>query len=344
MGPESRTGEFDFIKLLSSVCKDDLGSALLCGIGDDCAGYSAAEGRMQIVTTDAMIEGVHFSFDYFSLEQLGAKLATINLSDIAAMGGEARYALVSLSCPLEFSFQRLLRIYDGLTGTLKKYGVCIVGGNTSKSLSGVSLHVTLIGDVEQKRALFRSGARPGDSIFVTGTLGDASAGFELLQNGARQGSFANVSRLIEKHLCPTPRILEGKVLSASSLLSSMMDVSDGLSSDLTRICEMSRVGAVINEELLPLSDELIQYAKTRKRSPSAYALHGGEDYELLFTAPQAQVESLLSLAGKEKIDVTRIGTISTKPKLELMNKFGKPRPLKPEGHDHFLKKSSWEKE
>ena len=288
--------EFDLIRQLSSRFSVPDG---VIGIGDDCAVIGDT-----LVTTDLLAEGVHFLLDGISPFDLGYKSAAVNISDIAAMGGLPKYAFLSIALPT-VNDGWLAAFSDGFASCCHRYGVTLLGGDTSASAGGIFINVTLMGECPHGTALLRSGARPGDLICVTGTLGDSAAGLRLIQEMADQvGHDENV--LLHRHCHPEPRVDEGIALRNCPGVHSMMDISDGIAADLPHILEASGVGATVDFATLPLSEELRRLCASRSWDPVDLALCGGEDYELLFTiAPGTQ----------PPVPCTVIGSIESAPGL-----------------------------
>ncbi len=316
---------------------------MLIGIGDDAAALSLPPSKKILATTDMLLEGVHFDLSYTDFYSLGWKSAAVNLSDIAAMGGVPRFCLTALGIPSSISVEQIKEFYKGFNTLCRKYNVDLVGGDTCRSQQGLVISVTALGEVEKKEMLTRAGARPGDLLFVTGTLGDSAAGMELLRAGYRgqgpgsRGKGRNSelrtqnSELIRKHLQPDPRTEWGRKIALSGCATAMIDISDGLSSDLGHICEESGVGAEISADQIPDSTAVRKAAGHLKTSPLHYALSGGEDYELLFTVSPLKLKKFLSL----KIVSTQIGSIIVGNKMFLSSN-GKRAILKPKGYNHFM--------
>ncbi len=340
----SDLGEFGLIKKIKEQSKGR-SPATLIGIGDDAAALSLSPSKKLLTTTDMLLEGVHFDLSYTDFYSLGWKSAAVNLSDIAAMGGVPRFCLTALGIPAGISVEQIKEFYKGFNALCRKYRVDLVGGDTCGSEKGLVISVTALGEVEKKKMLTRTGARPGDLIFVTGTLGDSAAGMELLKAGARvrdpgskgkgyksaiRNSQSEIARLIKRHLQPVPRIESGRKIALSGCATAMIDISDGLSSDLGHICEESRVGAEIRADQIPFSEDMRNAAYHLNAIPLHYALSGGEDYELLFTLPPSKLKKFLSL----KIVSTQIGTIIAGNKM-FLNDNGERAVLKPTGYSHF---------
>jgi len=340
----SDLGEFGLIRKIQKL-SSRTASNTVTGIGDDAAVLKTSASAFLLATTDMLIEGVHFdlsSTDYYSL---GWKSAAVNLSDIAAMGGVPRYCLTSLGIPRTVTTEQILLFYRGFNAVLRKYDAVLVGGDTCASSSGMIISVTVLGEAINKKVITRAGAKPGDRIFVTGTLGDSAAGLELLRSGVRSqepevrrsnvhSQFQNsFSALIKKHLRPVPRVEWGRAIARSGCANAMIDISDGLSSDLAHICEQSRVGAVVFSEKIPLSASLRKFAVRLRKPLLEYALSGGEDYELLFTAPPAKLKQLASL----NLPVIEIGMITRGRKLFITSMDEGKKPLRPTGYNHFAR-------
>jgi len=328
-------GEFGLIeRIRRSFAKNTFQAPI--GIGDDAAALLCSRGSLLLSTTDMLIEGVHFDLDTTDLFSLGWKSAAVNVSDIAAMGGSPRFGLVALGLPPGITVEQVEEFYRGFGRLAGMHGMVLVGGDTCASRSGLIISVTVLGEAKRKEIVVRSGARPGDLVFVTGKLGDSAAGLELLNQGAgvrgqgSGGKSQGARRLIEHHLRPVPRVVWGRKIAQAGVASAMIDVSDGLSSDLGHICDESGVGAEIAAERIPLSRELTAM-RGLSRPPLAYALSGGEDYELLFTLPSAKRNKLRSL----RIPAQSIGVITKGPERVLIDAQGRRTPLTPSGYDHF---------
>lgn len=301
------------------------GRGVIVGPGDDCAVVRGAP-RM-LATTDALVEGVHFERGWQSAAQIGAKAILVNLSDIAAMGGRPQYCLLSVGAPGAFPLRELDRLSEGAREAAAKAGAPIVGGNVSAA-AALSVTVTMLGAAPRRPAR-RDGARPGDHVFVTGTLGDAAVGLRLLRQGVRRGRAA--AALIRRFVAPTPRVEVGRRLVEAGLPSAMIDVSDGLVQDLGHICERSRVGAILIEAHLPRSRA---YAAV-VGDDAAFALGGGEDYELLFCVPSRRVPRLDMLRSRLCCPVTRVGTIFAGRGVRVEDRHGRLIAPRRGGHEHF---------
>jgi len=277
-------------------------SGLIKGIGDDAAVLIGGE----IITTDILIEKIHFDRKWQDLTRLGRKALSINLSDIAAMGGFARCAFLNIALPPNFKWKHVESILNGFSHAAREFGVAVAGGNTSSSPGPIIIAVTIVGN--SSRPVLRSGARPGDIVFVSGTLGDAALALRLASKGM-VGSGSNGVWLMSRLTDPTPRLLLGRAV--GQYASAMIDISDGLVSDLGHICRESSVGVRIRLKDLPIS-EPYKFIKGRLREKATKkfyteALKGGEDYELLFTVPAILRENINRIA--DSVPLTEIGDI-----------------------------------
>lgn len=308
----SRMGEFQLISRFKELTPKS--SSVVLGIGDDCAAVEPPpKGSLTLLTCDPVIENVHFLSSTRS-QDIGWKVMCRNISDIAAMGGIPKYALVSASLPRKTPVARAMGIYRGLIQAAKRYGVQIVGGDTSHHEKGIHMGVTLIGEVPKKQMVTRSGARVGDSVFVTGKLGGSIEG---------------------KHLRFEPRLKEARFLAEKIHPSSMMDISDGLASDLKRLMEESQVGFEIWAETIPVS-RVLQKRQLSLMKQIAHAMRDGEDYELLFTVPAKKKAQLQKLWKKYfRLDLTEIGVVKRTRKIQLRLN-SKSISLPQAGNDHFL--------
>jgi thiamine-monophosphate kinase len=338
MAQRPRLHEFQLIEQLRRAF-GRTGPAVVRGIGEDAAIIAPPKGRQLVLTTDLLIEGVHFDLRTSSFEDVGYKAAIANLSDIAAMGGRPEYALVSIALPPSCGAPHVLRLYKGIMDGCRAHQVALVGGDTSASPRGLFLSLTVTGSVPAGAALRRDRARVGDRLYVTGTLGDALAGLRLLSLRPRPGlSLAASARrfLIGRHRRPIAQVRLGQTLSAGGMASAAIDLSDGLSGDLRHLCEQSRVGAEIDATALPFSPALRAYARSSGADPVALALQGGEDYELLFAVPPAKQKLLQRVARRAGRRMTRIGVIRPSAfGLRLREESGRLRPLPVTSYVHF---------
>ena len=290
----SSLGEFRLIDSIRKMTARQSPSVLI-GMGDDAAALKLSSSSLLLATTDMLLEGVHFDLSYTDFYSLGWKSAAVNLSDIAAMGGVPRFCLTSLGIPSSVSVEQVKDFYRGFRAVLRAYRTLLVGGDTCSSRKDFVINVVVLGESEKTKIVTRAGAKAGDRIFVTGTLGDSAAGLDLLRTAAgRKGQEAWRKKLIQKHLRPVPRVAWGRMIAIAKCAHAMIDISDGLSSDLAHICDESGVGAHIIAEEIPFSRSLLAASDKLGKSPLYYALSGGEDYELLFTVPPAKAKKLRS--------------------------------------------------
>ena len=323
------SSETQMIREIQRIAARPTNRRLALSIGDDAAAFRTRPGRLILVSTDALVEGVHFDLRYCSAEDLGWKALAVNLSDIAAMGGTPLYVTTSIALPRDVPPDFVPRFYRGLMAIARKHAVSLIGGDTCQSLQGIFLDVTIIGEVEPKHLLTRRGAKPGDLIYVTGELGSSGVGLELLSRSRRPAPRSAATR---RHLRPQPRCTAGRFLAERRLASAMIDVSDGLSTDLGHLCDQSGVGALIEVARIPVAKIAVRHRQLLRDAPLHYALHGGEDYELLFAVP-----SRLSQRVPKQIDrlpVHKIGWITRSTGVWLLDGQKKQR-LHSRGFDHF---------
>ena len=342
-GSLRQLGEFGLIERFSQQV-GHRGSAILRGIGqDDAAVVRMGRGHFLLLTTDLLAEGVHFDLATATMADIGYKAAISNISDIAAMGGMPQYMLVAVAVPERRTISELDQLYEGLTLACRRYGVHLVGGDTSASEHGLFICITVTGICRSRRPLTRAGARVGDYLYVTGTLGDSKAGLHILMTrtearwrskGGIQGR--HVQSLVQRHLRPSARVREGHLLATNRLATAALDLSDGLSGDLGHLCRQSQVGAEVEVGSLPLSPPCQWYAARHRLDPAHLALSGGEDYELLFTVSPNDQAKLDRLAKRARLRLTRIGTILPKGRgITVKPMTGPRRRLIPSGYQHF---------
>lgn len=329
-------GEFELIARLTQQLNTRPDVAL--GVGDDAALLALDPGDLLVATCDAQVEGRHFVRDLATPEEIGRKALAVNLSDIAAMGARPRWALISLLLPPALDVAVLDGIYTGLRALAERYDVAVVGGNVSATGGPLTIDITLLGTVARTQALRRDGGRPGDAILVTGSLGAAAAGLLALitePGGAAvpETALAEARRAL---VDPTPRVREGEALAAAGVVTAMMDVSDGLASDMRHLCDRSDVGAELDTATVPIAPASGIIASAYGRNRLALALHGGEDYELLFTVPPASVTRATDAVRAAGGVASVIGRL-TEPGdgLRLRLPDGTTRPLDPGGWDHL---------
>ena len=338
-------GEFGLIDHLTEGIKP-MHASTLKGIGDDAAVLSYPGDKQVLVTTDLLLEGVHFDLVYTPLKHLGYKAAVVNFSDIYAMNGTPKQITVSLGVSKRFSVEDMEQLYAGIRLACEDYGVDIVGGDTTSSLTGLTISITCIGEADKEKVVYRNGAQETDLICVSGNLGAAYMGLQLLEREKKvltgadkdvQPDFAGREYILERQLKPEARkdIIE-KLAEAGIQPTSMMDISDGLSSELMHICKQSNKGCRVYEEHLPIDYQTAAMAEEFNMNLTTCALNGGEDYELLFTVPLACHEKIQEIS-----DIRLIGHI-TKPELgcALVTRDGQEFELKAQGWNPLKKEKS----
>ncbi|NOY77847.1 MAG: thiamine-phosphate kinase [Calditrichaeota bacterium] len=323
-------GEFGLIELLTRKIRPS--EAVKVGIGDDAAVVSLPQEHLLLSTVDSQIEGTHFDWPLTTPQNLGRKLAAVNLSDLAAMGGTPRFALLDLALPPDFPIRQAQEFFAGLETELRHFSAEIVGGNTSAS-SHFAAGLTLFGHILPQHLKKRSGARPGDLICVTGSLGKGAAGLTLAKQSLSLKQ--KNRRVLEFWQTPRARVEAGQILGAIPNVHAMIDISDGLAGDLGHLCKASGVGARIDEETLPVDDSVREWAKISRHSVLDWILYGGEDYELLFTLPEEAFSEVRSKL-RPAVNATIIGRILDKPgELYLQKQNGKRIKIEPTAWNHF---------
>lgn len=329
-----KTTERQFVEQLRRTARQHgsrggSGLALKQGIGDDCAVLSGTSRNDVLVTTDLFLEGIHFRRKWQHADSVGHKVLTRGLSDIASMGGIPRYTFLSLALPAGTTSIWVDQFFQGLFRLAEASGVTLAGGDTARSCSGFIADIIVVGEVPRGTAVLRSGARPGDEIWVTGALGGAALALELLRKGfSREAKkIANRTELLKPFLYPQARLAIGRLLRARGVASAMIDLSDGLSIDLARLCQASGVGARIDGESVPRHPH-----SSLAHTPLAQALHGGEDFELLFTVPKNGSNRVPRRVGG--VPLTRIGEIVGGRQLRMLRQ-GREESLPVLGFQHF---------
>ena len=282
-------GEFGFIDMIRQRFDVPVG---MLGIGDDCAVIPAGKSEF-VYSTDMLVEGVHFLRDAASPEDIGWKSLAVNLSDIAAMGGTPTATFLSIALPKDVQGEWAERFIEGYAKLSKKFNVPLLGGDTTSSLRDIAINVGVLGRAPLGKSVKRSGASVDHGIYVTGNLGDSAGGLQAILNNWDKTQ--EVDSLIESHIKPMPRIEEGQVLMNTELIGAMMDISDGLSSELMHICKQSNVGCRIYEERIPIDYQTAIMAEELNMNVMTCALNGGDDYELLFTVSIADHEKVASM-------------------------------------------------
>jgi thiamine-monophosphate kinase len=327
-------GEFGFIERIRTTYAGAKSKDLVLPAGDDAAVLQVPLDRQVVVTTDLLIEGIHFRREWSDFYSVGWKAAAVNLSDMAAMGADPTFTFVSLAFPKDETVEGLERLYDGLCDCLMRYGAQLAGGDTSAAVDGLVINVTLLGTVPRGQALTRSGAKIGDVLLVTGTLGDSAAGLALLSQRSVVKAEKTSPECVLAHRRPQPRVVAARAARETGLVHAAMDLSDGLTGDTAKLCAASGVGARIDAAALPISDALKVAAAELGRPALNFALSGGEDYELLLTAAPGDVEALCAAVAAAGTRLTPIGEI-IRTGFVVRGSDGADLPTKSGGWDHF---------
>jgi thiamine-monophosphate kinase len=333
-------GEFGLIRRIGELIdKEGIRSEqVTLGIGDDTAAFLPRPGYELLLTCDCIVEGRHYLPDSIRPLDLGRRAMVVNISDIGAMGGKPLYALISLGLKAEISVQDVEEIYRGFLLELNPFGASIIGGNITKSGNGMFIDITLVGEVEQGRAVRRSGAKPGDSILVTGYPGQSAAGLQLLLQEPNDPKIKE-HPLVKIYNTPSHRAQLGEAIAQTGYASAMIDTSDGFLGDLGHICEESRVGAELFKERLPISQLLQEAALKLHWDPYDFFLGESDDYELIITCLPQDVDRIRSTVSQcSPVSLTEVGRITGDPsEIFLLLSDGAKRPVKPSGWDHFRK-------
>ena len=339
MTPLDQVGEFGLIHRIQQTVQLTQPSTIL-GIGDDAAILAPAAGQELVISTDLLVEGVHFDLTFCPLKHLGYKAVAVNVSDIAAMNALPTQIVVAVSIPPRFTVEAVEELFEGVKLACEAYNVDLVGGDTTGSRAGLTISVTALGQVEAGQAVRRSGAGPNDLLCVTGDLGGAYLGLQVLEREKQvwqadpesQPELDKYPYVLQRQLRPEARMdVIHELRDLGVVPTSMIDVSDGLASEVLHLCQASGTGARIFTENLPIANPTLEVAEEFNLDPIMCMLNGGEDYELLFTVPLADHAKL-----KNHPDITIIGHMVEKSEgANLITKSGQPVPLKAQGFSHF---------
>jgi thiamine-monophosphate kinase len=310
---------------------------LLVGIGDDAAVTAPARGALEVLTTDALVEGIHFDLAYSSFSDIGFKALAVNASDIAAMGGTPRFALLSLMLPEHMAAENVDALLDGFEEMASAAATTLAGGNITRSPGPLVVDVSLAGSVKPRRILTRSGGRPGDGLYVTGSIGAAAAGLDWLRSrflGTPDPDTAELKECVARHRRPVPRLRIGAIAGRTRTASACMDLSDWLADAVRQVAERSGTGARLEANALPVHPGAASWFTARGCDPTAAALSGGDDYELLFAVPPRSRGRLRNLGRlAQGVPITRIGELTANRDIVLV-RGNRPEPL-PSGFVHF---------
>ncbi len=320
---------------------------LVHGIGDDCAVVAKDQENVWLLTMDTLVESVHFDCSWHPPYLLGRKAISVNVSDIAAMGGKPIFVLLSLGLPKDFDAAWVTELNRGINEACSQYGCLLIGGDTVCSPEKVSLTLTLIGETAQDQVVYRHGACPGDIIWVSGSLGFAAAGLDCFRSGKitpvidpiHPSYPPELASCLQAHLDPDARTGLGMALAQTGCVHAMMDLSDGLATDLAHLCQQSKLGATLIAKKLPGRQGLAAAAALLSKKRSEWMLTGGEDYELLFTASPKENQMILDVAAKEGVRVSPVGTMSAESQgvlLQGQTTYGEEKEhISFQGFDHF---------
>lgn len=328
-------GEFGWIARMQAAHAGVSGKGLAVPIGDDAAVLDVPQGQQVVVTTDMLVERIHFRRDWSDAYSIGWKTAAVNLSDLAAMGAKPTYAFLSLAFTTNETVENLDRLYDGFADCLHRYGAKLAGGDTNASKEDLVLSATLLGTVAHGQALTRSGARLGDLLLVTGTLGNSAMGLALLSQHDVVRAEKISKEMVSIHRRPQPRIIAAQAAAATGKVRAAMDISDGLAGDLKKLCAASGVGARVETSRLPISDEMRHAAIKMGKDPVTVALEGGEDYELLLVVSPADLDTVTSAIEGAGTAVCVVGEV-LKNGMRVIAPNGQDElPNATSGWDHF---------
>jgi thiamine-monophosphate kinase len=336
----SDLGEFGLIDRLTTLIRQEGVEAprLSLGIGDDAACFRCREGFELLVTCDCLVEGRHYLPGHITPLDLGRRALALNISDIGAMGGRPLYALISLGLQGDMQIADVEAMYRGFLSELNPFEAVIIGGNLTKTSHDTFIDVTMIGEVEKGKMVRRSTARKGDAILITGYPGQAAAGLELLLH-AENGEDLSGHPLVQVFNTPSHRAREGRAIALSGCATAMIDTSDGFLGDLGHICDESGVGAVLIQEKIPISDELLKASKRLGKDPFDMVFGGSDDYELIITCAPENVDQIYARLGSlSQVPVSDVGRITDASEgIQLLLADGKARLITPSGWDHFTK-------
>ncbi len=325
----SGLNEFGLIDILKkryqTVNKD-----IIAGIGDDAAVFALDKTRAGLLTIDTLVDNVHFDLSYTSFENLGHKALAANLSDIAAMGGRPVLAVVSITIPQGIKIKDIEKIYAGMARLAKQHVVAVCGGDTVAGRE-LSLTIAVYGKARKNNIGLRSGAKAGDAVLVTGSLGSSQAGLEILNSKFKNQN----AKLTKKHLQPETRVKEAQLLAAKFRLHGMIDISDGLASELHHLARESRVGIIIDQGALPVAEEAVTAANILKKDPLEYCLYSGEEYELLFTLPARQAVEARTILGRAGTPCSVIGQVVRGHGVKMIGRDLKTFKVPDRGFKHF---------
>lgn len=324
-------GEFGLIDRISSGCIVNPKNVIK-GIGDDCCIFKTAADSVMLLTTDMLVEDIHFFRHIIPPYKLGRKSIAVGISDIAAMGGTPTEAVISLALPDTVQVDYFDLIYNGIKSIASEFGINILGGDISSSPEHLVINVAMLGTAAPDEVLYRSGAHEGDVIFLTGYVGCSAAGLDIILS---KRSYDRPEQLLEAHYNPHPHLKAGRIIARLKLASSLVDVSDGLAADLGHICAESILGAKIEETKIPVTDIFSDYCNKFGLNAEQLFLHVGEDYVLLGTVPEKSANTLRDALISAGCDFFPIGKMTVQKGISLLARDGSTRQIEPIGNDHF---------
>lgn len=327
----SEIGEFGFIDRIKPGCLIRQ-AGVIKGIGDDCCVFRKSNDMVTVFTTDMLVENIHFLRHTMPPYLLGRKSLAVNLSDIAAMGAIPKEAVVSIAIPGNVEVEYLDSIYDGMKSMAREFDVNLLGGDTTSSPEHLVINIALIGEAPEKEILYRSGARAGDVIFLTGLVGSSAAGLDILLS---RRIFDGQKELLEAHYNPYPHVKAGRIIAGSNAASSLIDVSDGVASDLGHLCCESQLGAIIEKEKMPVADLVRRYCENFKLDFEYLTLHVGQDYVLLGTVKEDSAQNLKEALNSRGCEFYPIGQMVQEKGIKIRSGDGSLREIEAAGYNHF---------
>jgi thiamine-monophosphate kinase len=324
-------GEFGFIERIKDGCliRDE---NVISGIGDDCCVFKTSAEVASLLTTDMLVEQIHFLLEAIPPYQLGRKSLAVNMSDIAAMGGTPKEAAISVAIPDTVNLGLLDDLYDGMKSMAHEFEVNLLGGDTTASPGPLIINIALVGEVREEEVLYRSGAKVGDVVFLTGPVGSAAAGLDIILKGRGSDEWGE---LIEAHHNPHPQIKTGRTIASMKVANSLIDVSDGVAADLGHICTESRLGAIVEEKMIPTTEQFRAYCEKFQEDSRRLSLHVGEDYVLLGTVPAESAAKLQEALESNGCHFHSIGKTVAGSSLRLESRDGSVEVIGASGWDHF---------
>lgn len=324
-------GEFGFIERIKGGCLIRNENVII-GIGDDSCVFKTSAEVASLLTTDMLVEQIHFLLEAIPPYQLGRKSLAVNMSDIAAMGGTPKEAVLSVAIPDTVDLEYLDALYDGMKAMAKEFEVNLLGGDTTSSPGPLIINIALVGEAQKEEVLYRSTAKVGDVVFLTGPVGSAAAGLDIILKGRGADEW---EELIEAHHNPYPQIKTGRIIASMKVANSLIDVSDGVAADLGHICTESKLGAIIEEEMIPTTAQFRAYCAKFQEDSRHLSLHVGEDYVLLGTVPEESATRLQKALESNGCQFHPVGKTVAESGLRLEGSDGSVEVIGAIGWDHF---------